>query len=154
MARGNGPADPIKIAFPYGQGVETMWANPLEDGTYEVDNSPFEVYGISYRDVIAARPEEGRLVFDRVVRHGGHSTYRIKLNAGAGHDLFLKYWPELALLGCTFEGTGTDPRRLYAIDVPQISVVPRVYAYLEKLEENGVWEFEEAHYFRPQVQSG
>ncbi|HEY8253744.1 MAG TPA: DUF4265 domain-containing protein, partial [Rhizomicrobium sp.] len=105
--------------------------------------------GISHRDVIAARPGEGMLVFDRVVKRGGHSTYRVKLNHGAAHENFLKHWPELALLGCTFEGM-SGYRRLYAIDVPEVSTVARVYAYLEKLEVAGVWEFEEAHYFLSQ----
>ncbi len=148
MERSKVSAAPIKIAFPYDQGMETMWATPLEDGTYEVDNSPFDVYEISYRDVVAARSEAGMLHFERVVKRGGHSTYRVKLKPGAGHDHFMKYWPELALLGCTFEGA-SGHRRLYAIDVPQTSIVARVYACLEKLEKAGVWEFEEAHYFRP-----
>lgn len=148
MAHNKETTGPIKVAFPYAEGVETMWVNPLGDGTYEVDNSPFEVYGISHRDVIAANSANEMLVFDHVVRRSGHSTYRVKLNVGAGHDLFVKHWPELALLGCTFEGTGVDLRRLYAIDVPHPSTVPAVHAYLQKLEENGVWEFEEAHYYQ------
>jgi hypothetical protein len=139
----------VKIAFRLENIVETMWASVLNDGTYEIDNSPFEAYEISYQDVVAAHMQDGRLVFDRVVRRGGHSTYRVKLNSGAEHDVFLKYWPQLALLGCTFEGANGH-RRLYSIDVPQISAVPDVYGYLQSIEDIGAWEFEEAHYFRPE----
>ena len=82
----------VKIAFRLENIVETMWASVLNDGTYEIDNSPFEAYEISYQDVVAAHMQDGRLVFDRVVRRGGHSTYRVKLNSGAEHDVFLKSW--------------------------------------------------------------
>jgi hypothetical protein len=139
----------VKITFSTEDAVETMWAIHREDGTYEIDNSPFEAYGISYRDVVAAHVEDGMLVFNYVIRRGGHSTYRVKLYPGAEHDQFIKYWPQLALLGCTYEGAG-GARRLYSIDVPTHAAVGAVYAHLQSVEGNGAWEFEEAHYFAPE----
>jgi hypothetical protein len=128
--------------------IETMWAIPQDDGTYIVDNSPFETYGISVGDKISVESESGELRFKRVVLRGGHSTYRVKLNKGADHSHFLKYWPQLALFGCSYEGMG-GLRRLYSIDVPNSSSVDDVYKYLEEVEMKGGWEFEEAHYFDP-----
>ncbi|MEI9889151.1 MAG: DUF4265 domain-containing protein [Rhizomicrobium sp.] len=143
----------VKITFyvskPDGKEVtETMWARQLHDNTYVIDNSPFDAFGVSYMDRVRVTNENGLLTFAGVVERGGHSTYRIKMRGGAGHEVFLKYWPILALLGCTYEGADTTPR-LYSIDIPRQEAVKTAYAYLEDLEKKGVWYFEEAHYFHP-----
>ena len=144
--------DYVKIAFPLsgdnGYTAETMWAIRLDDGFYVIDNSPFSAFGISYKDVVSTKLEDGQLTFENVVRRGGHSTYRVKLNPGADHDQFLKYWPQLALFGCTYEGAD-GVRRLYSIDMPTHAAVAPAYAYLQEIEDKGAWEFEEAHYFAP-----
>jgi len=146
----------VKIAFHVKnsegrlESVELLWAARQDDGTYVLDNSPFDAYDVSFKDQVSAKYEDGMLVFQDVVKRGGHSTYRVKLNRGASHDEFLRYWPPLALLGCTYEGAGRE-RRLYSIDVPRSSAVQRVYEYLKEIKEKGVWEFEEAHYFDPHM---
>jgi Domain of unknown function (DUF4265) len=129
--------------------TETMWARREVDGTYLLDNSPFYAFNVSYMDRLSATDMDGVLVFTGVVERGGHSTYRVKMNGGAGHREFLRHWPQLALLGCTYEGGGGE-RRLYSIDIPRASAVKTAYTYFEKLEKDGVWEFEEAHYFSGQ----
>ena len=55
--------------------VETLWATPVGRDRYKLDNSPFYAYGVSWQDVIEARPErEGDIpTLVRVVRKsGGH----------------------------------------------------------------------------------
>jgi Domain of unknown function (DUF4265) len=50
----------VKVALPLGSedpsGVERerVWATPLPDGTYRVENSPFHAHGISYGDAVFA----------------------------------------------------------------------------------------------------
>lgn len=39
--------------------------------------------------------------------------------------------------------------RLYAIDISPGVDIARVYKIMEELENQGVWEFEEGHYFNP-----
>lgn len=146
MADLDGPYnDLIKIAFPVERGwAETMFAQPLPSGHYRIDNSPFHVYGVSNGDTVSAAPDQdGRLVFTDVVQRGGHSTYRVRLPPGQGPSCFLKHWPALLALGCSFEGADG---RLYAIDLPPGVPVEAVYALLAQVEQAGVWEFEEAHY--------
>lgn len=143
----------VKIAFPLNaeesDGItrERLWAKPMPDGTFVLDNSPFHVYGISYRDIVHAELEEEGLVFSGVAQRGGHSTYRLKLPSGASHGYFLEFWPQLEKLSCTYEGT-SDHRRLYSIDVPPGASVQGVYDILTRLEAAGVIEFEEGHYSR------
>jgi hypothetical protein len=117
----------------------------MPDGTFLLDNSPFHVYGVSYRDSVHAELEEEELVFSGVAQRGGHSTYRLKLPGGATHGYFLEFWPQLEKLSCTYEGT-SDHRRLYSIDVPPGASVQGVYDILTRLETAGIIEFEEGHY--------
>lgn len=69
----------IKILFPASMSrdevVETMHCQAV-DGGFELENSPFYVYGVSYRDVVEAEFGTDVLTFTRVLRRGGHSTYR------------------------------------------------------------------------------
>ncbi|MFG6459071.1 DUF4265 domain-containing protein [Roseateles sp. BYS96W] len=126
--------------------VENMHAVPVGEDLYCLDNSPFYVYGVSFGDVVHAPMSDGRPVFVGVMEHRGHSTYRVRLPAGSGHDDFAQHWSPLEQLGCSFEGSGVSTRRLYAIDVPPTSDVVAVYKVLEDGESAGWWEFEEAHY--------
>ncbi|MGR4862960.1 DUF4265 domain-containing protein [Caulobacter sp. LARHSG274] len=143
----------VKIAFHLsgddarnGFEIERLWATPLEDDLYVLDNSPFQVYGVSFGDKVLARSQNGDLTFISVAERGGHSTYRVMLPTGKGHDYFLKYWPKLEACGCSYEGA-TGDQQLYSLDVPSLDAVQGVYDVLQENENAGVWEFEEAHYF-------
>ena len=52
-----------------GVSVETMWAYDLGDDRYQLDNSPFDVYGVSWQDVVYApyQEDEGVPTFIRVI---------------------------------------------------------------------------------------
>jgi uncharacterized protein DUF4265 len=145
------------VAFPFENegGVAHENLHVIRSGLNRlvVDNSPFYVYGISFGDVVTAVPDGARLLFDRVIERGGHSTYRIKLPAGTDHRYFLTYWPALEALGCSYEGSSAGVRRLYAIDVPPEADIHEVYRMLEEGENEGRWEFEEGHYCSPDAAS-
>lgn len=150
--------DRVKIFFPIegasnsGVSGEWMWAEAIGNDRYVMDNSPYDIYDLSNRDVVIAKEKGGVLVFDRVFRRGGHSTYRIKLPRCASHSEFLSFWPEMARLGCKFEGSQGN-RPLYSIDVPPGADIKQIYKILENGESEGKFEFEEAHYCRPEERS-
>jgi len=139
---------PIQSKSPHGITGEWLWAKRLRDGRYVIDNTPFNVYGISNNDIVLAREIEGVLTFESVSHRGGHSTYRILLPINSSHEKFLTLWPRFKKLNCTFEGT-TEKQGLYSIDVPPQTDVSAVYKLLEKGENEGKFEFEEAHYCNP-----
>ncbi|KAB7768816.1 DUF4265 domain-containing protein [Xanthomonas maliensis] len=136
-----------KISFPCDDGdVERMTGIYVKDGLYKLDNSPFYFYGISFGDLFKVKENGGDLIFERVIARGGHSTYRVKIPIGEGHNFFLKNWTSLQDLGCTYEGSDVGPQRLYAIDVPPSADIFKVYELLEKGEREELWVFEEGHY--------
>lgn len=140
----------VKVAFPISDEqngtTESMYAQPVERNRYFLDNSPFYTFDISYCDEFFADEIDGILVFSSIASRGGHSTYRIKTPAGKGHDYFLIYWEELAVLGCSYEGSSVNVNRIYSIDIAPNVDVFKAYNVMEKNEGLGVWEFEEGHY--------
>ena len=50
--------------------VETLWATPLGDDRYQLDNSPFYAYSVSWQDIVHApiSAEEGVPTFERLPR--------------------------------------------------------------------------------------
>jgi hypothetical protein len=145
--------DPIEpgaiVSFPLsvgmGGGFENLHAVFDRGNNYVLDNSPFYVFGVSVGDSVEVVRDGNRLIFSRVVARGGHSTYRVKLPPQKPHDHFLRLWARLELFGCSFEGSSSRDRRLYAIDVPPAVDVAAIYSILSEHEDAGDWEFEEAH---------
>lgn len=141
----------VKINFPlpeedhaHGVEAENLWAKPLSDGGYRIENTPFYAYGVSFQDIVAAEEDGGRLVYRGVQSRSGHSTYRILIQNPEGYkdSNFKVAWVPLADLGCTFE---VAKSRWLAIDVPALTDVFAVYALLEEGERSGLWTFEEGH---------
>jgi hypothetical protein len=129
------------------QGFETekVWAEPVAPNEFRLLNSPFFVFGVSADDVVEAGLQQGTYEFERVVRKGGHSTYRIFLQAGRiiGDESFQLLWNGIRQLGATFENANDH---LLSVDVPPHVDVVGVYALLKKGEADGVWAFEEGNY--------
>ena len=121
--------------------TETLWAEPLGNDNYRLQNSPFAAYGFSYLDVVKARGNETPEVVE-IVENSGHSTYRLLLEAGVlESDRFGQYWQKLEHIGCTYEGSQS---KLLSIYVPPSSDIFTAYSILESGESAGVWKFEGA----------
>jgi len=142
--------DRVLVSFLIDQNGENFYerlhALPLGDDLYCLDNSPFYAFGVSLGDVVCAPCEDGAPTYTRTAIRRGHSTYRVRLPVGRGHDAFMARWSDFQDLGCTFEGSGANPTRLYSIDVPPSSDVRAVYALLEAGEAGKYWVFEEGNY--------
>ena len=138
-----------------GSDVEAMWAMPVDDPSlkdaYILDNSPFDMLGVSYLDTVRALPaEDGMLVFDRVIKAGGHSTYMILVPVDS--VAFKQYWHPLAELGCSYENGGDGyegGRRLLSVDVPPEADIERVLDFLDEGEEDAIWWYQEGNYEGP-----
>lgn len=147
----------VKLALPldpsdwHGSSAETVWAVPLGRGRYRLDNSPFYFFGLSYRDVVQAEPDDhGQLWFRSVVERGGHSTYRL-MRSKCPSEAFEQAWRPLKALGCMYEG---GPGQLLSVDVPPEANIHEVYALLEAGKSSGVWDLEEGHCGHPLATTG
>jgi hypothetical protein len=126
--------------------AEWIWAEPLEDGTYAVDNVPFLAKGLSCGDVIEAEPSDGALVFKGVVQHSGHSTYRIYATEGRSAPAVSALLDKIHNMHCDLEPA---TEKLVAVDVLPEADVYEVYAALTEAEQSGIIGFEEGHCGHP-----
>ena len=140
---------PTKVAFriPGDDGtfdVETLWATRVGPDRYELDNSPFLAYSVSWRDVVLApQDQDGMATFQSVVAKSGHRTLRVMLDPPfeEGNVSALEM-EKLVGLGCSFEGSRSE---LMSVDVP-----PEVnlYAIRAHLISSGLqWEHADPTYY-------
>jgi hypothetical protein len=107
----------VQLSGPEGE-IETVWARPLGGDRYELDNTPWCPFGLSWRDVVEARRRtpDGFPEFVRVVQKSGHRTIRVILDPPADvSPASQAVLDGLQALGCTYEGRA---HRFIAVDVP------------------------------------
>jgi Domain of unknown function (DUF4265) len=138
----------VKITIPLpkdnlaGADTESIWAEPQDDGTYKIKNVPFYAKGISCEDIVEAEPHEGALVFRQVVKHNGHSTYRIYASGGHNSPNVAALVGALREMHCDIE-PATD--KLVGVDVLPEADISKVYKTLEDAERKGEIDFQEGH---------
>ena len=98
--------------------VETLWATPLGEDRYQLDNSPFYAYSVSWRDIVYAPfdPQEQFPTFQRVLSKSGHRTIRIIFErATEGNSASEDVLEQLVTLGCSYEGA---TETYVCVDIP------------------------------------
>jgi len=121
--------------------AESMWATLRDDG-YELDNTPFYAKGVALGDVVLAEPDvDGALVYRRVTRRGGHSTYRVYLLAPGPND------PQSTADYLRAQGLRVeyDLASLLAVDVPPTVSLADAETVLFEGADSGRWELEEGY---------
>jgi len=124
--------------------IETLWATHVGADNYQLDNSPFYAYGVSWEDIVSApfSPEEGHFTFERVVSKSGNRTVRVffelAIATGNESDRLLE---GLVALGCSYEGA---TRKYVSVNVPPGIELDVVRSYL--IEHNATWEHADPTY--------
>lgn len=118
---------------------ENLWAVPVGEGLFRVDNIPFFARSIALGDLVVASPEEGLLRFKEVVQPSGHSTVRIILYDEAETPTVLERFKQL---GCATERSHIPG--LIALDVPPSISWTDIQQELEAGHAQERWDYEEA----------
>jgi hypothetical protein len=118
---------------------ESLWAIPLEEGLFQVDNTPFFAWDLALGDVVAADPKEGVWRFREVVRRSGHATLRLIIYDVAEVPSAIERFTRL---GCLSERSHIPG--LIALDVPPSTPWAEVKRLLVEGEANERWGYEEA----------
>ena len=124
----------VKVAFevPNDDGsteIETLWAEPIGDHLYRLDNSPFCAFSVSWRDEVFAPPSpDGLPTFQRMASKSGNRTIRIRLDPPYedGNDS-AKTMQSLVDMGCSFEGSHN---RLMSVNIPAKLSLAKVREHL------------------------
>lgn len=136
-----------------GQGIysqtEKMWVSDLGDQKYRLDNTPFDIHGVSYKDVVLGKRFGDTLFFIEVLERGGHSTIQIEVVDTAYRTTFLDYGDELMDLGCEFEINDMDETKILAMDIPPEAPLSEILQLLEHGQSQGIFTYEKAHIYEP-----
>jgi len=150
------PEDLVKVIFDLERDedgyppadYEHLWARPLGDNLYELDNTPFFVRGVSTSDVVVAEPDtDNNLRFKAVKTPSQHTTLRVIVfretsDARAIEERVRDLRTQLTNLGCSSELSHLPG--LIAVDVPPEVSVESVTDVLAEGEARDLWEYEEA----------
>jgi len=129
--------------------AERVWARPLGDDTYRLENVPWFVYGVAEGDLVrAVAPSTDEWpVYQDTVRSSGNCTIRvIPLRSGALAGSQAAVLDLFAALGVTGEGAGTYS--LVALTVPPDADLGAVKTLLRQGEDDGRWYWEEGYISR------
>lgn len=127
----------VKVLLQEDENLETLWAEPVGQDLYRLDNLPFFAYGVSWLDVVEAHPDDnGQLVMSRVVEKSGHRTVRVIFDPGVDQSPEARVILDgVVALGASYKRA--NPRYL-AIDIPPGVDLMGIARYLT---EHGVeWE--------------
>lgn len=141
------PTAKVLFRVPDGDGgviVETLWAIPIGEDRYQLDNSPFFAYDVSWEDIVFApfNDAEGMPTFESVVRPSGNRTIRIIFDlpifSGNSSDAVIQ---GLIALGCSYEGAND---RYISVNIPATVDLQAVCAYL--IHHEAHWEHADPRY--------
>ncbi len=122
-----------KVLFITGDGMdETLWAIPLGDDLYKLDNSPWLAYGVSWQDIIEATPDEngGLPRFRKVIQKSGNRTLRLILDPPANQSPDAqKILDKITDMGCSYEGANP---KFVAVNIPPAVNLRKICDFLSK----------------------
>ena len=119
--------------------VESLWALPVGEGLFKIDNIPFFATGIAVDDIVSATLEGEVLQYSDVVQPSGHSTLRVivydESQVAEVRALFKQ-------MGCSTELSHIPG--LIAIDVPPSVSLDVLKPVLDEGRAKDRWDYEEA----------
>jgi Domain of unknown function (DUF4265) len=120
-------------------GSESVWAIPLDENRFVIDNIPFFTCDATLGDVVSANEDMGELRFVSTIKSSGNSLLRLIYAKGSDVE---KIRTGLRALGCATEWD--EIHRLISISVPHEIALSRVRDFLDSGVEQGISDYEEA----------
>lgn len=119
---------------------ETLWATPLGNDLYQIENIPCYAYGLNFHDVVRAKPDpDGILEAFELVELSGHRTFRIFFRKNISEEIQDEVLSLLKQLTISYERAS----KLYcALDMKPIGNYRTVYNRLEELDKQDILGFE------------
>jgi hypothetical protein len=120
-------------------GSESVWAIPLGESQFMLDNIPFFTCDATLGDVVLANEHMGELKFVTIVKSSGNSLLRLIYVEGSDVE---QIRADLGALGCSTEWDKIH--RLVSISIPPKVELSRVRDFLDSGLEQGISDYEEA----------
>ena len=135
----------VKLHVPlpnhWATGGEALWARDLGGDRYQIDNVPFHIYGLNYRDIVRAvspAPDERPRILEVLVP-SGHQTIRVLFPEKTPEAERVPFLTSLKRFGATFEGRDAH---YFALDVPPTGDYEGLRDHLEELVARAFLSYE------------
>jgi hypothetical protein len=126
--------DKVRVLVAQGDYVETLWAKPLGDDLFQIDNIPFGLRGLSLGDIVKCRRNDNMLELDGVQQKSGARTLQISVEAGTQSAIGQQIAEQLRKLDLPFE----TYERVFGVAVPPASSLEDLMLEMEMLRAQGV----------------
>lgn len=122
-------------------GGESMWATPLGNDLYRIENVPFYAYGLNFLDVVHATPDSDDTIPEirKVVNPSGHRTYRIIFSKDTDREKQKELLDSLMIYETSIERANST---LVAVDIKPSGDHLAVYDKLDRYADEEYLGFE------------
>lgn len=118
---------------------ESIWGIQISENTFEIDNTPYYIYGLSKGDAVLTTTKQNELFGSEIISKGGHSTLRVFAEHSATRQ---KIRDEINKLGADCNSaTGSS---LLVIDIPPAVDFDSVDKFLSSIANGDTIAYEDA----------
>jgi hypothetical protein len=133
----------IHIGLPnhWAIGGESMWAQPLGNDLYKIENIPFYAYGLNFQDIVRATLDSDELILEirELVEVNGHRTFRVFFKKNIDRQEQEKILDSMSGLGITYERAD---KTFVALDMKPEGNYQAIFDKLDEFFEKGILTFE------------
>jgi hypothetical protein len=122
-----------------GYGIESVWAIPVGNNHYKIDNILFYAPEYSLGDIVSVENRKGELFVNGLIEESGHSTIRLIFN---NKDDVQETRTFFKRLGCDSEISQVPI--LISLDIPSNIDYTEIKVHLDEGEMLSKWSYEEA----------
>jgi len=116
---------------------EGLWASPMGEGRYRIENTPWFAQGLATHDIVEAVEYEGTRWVMQTARWSGHLTVRV---AHGDPDAVLDAFADLQVRG----ESAAPAYPIAALDIPPEADLRAIIGRLRAGKSDGTWDYQES----------
>lgn len=120
---------------------ESMWAEPLGNNLYKIENVPFYAYGLNFHDIVRASSDNPDLIPEirELIETSGHRTFRLFFKEAIVRERQQQVLEEFRELHVTYERANS----IYvALDMAPEGNYQAIFDKLEEYADQDILGFE------------
>ena len=120
---------------------ESMWATPLGNDLFLIENVPFYAYGLNFHDIVRATPDSDDQIPEirELVQSSGHRTFRVFFKKHISRQRQEEVLDSMKELTVSYERANEI---YFSLDMLPTGGYQAVFDELENLTEKNILEFE------------
>lgn len=120
---------------------ESMWATPLGNDLFRIENIPFHAYGLNYHDIVRATPDSEEFIPEirELVEKSGHRTFHVNFEKQIKKNQQEQILSSLKILTISYERANSS---YFSLDMKPEGNYQAIIDKLEELSNEGVLIFE------------